>query len=38
LSSRENKGTRMRARDVPTICYKISQINASSLTHNQCFI
>jgi len=30
----KNKGTRMR--NVPTICYKISQINALSFTHNEC--
>jgi len=32
----KNKGTRTHARDIPTICYKISQINARSFTHNQC--
>jgi len=26
----------MRARNVPTICYEISLINARSFTHNQC--
>jgi len=32
----KNKETRTHARNVPTICYKISQINACSFTHNQC--
>jgi len=32
----KNKGTHTRACNVPTICYKISQINARCFTHNQC--
>jgi len=32
----KNKETRTRARIVPTICYKNSQINARSFMHNQC--
>jgi len=32
----KNKETHTCARDVPTICYKISLINACSFMHNQC--
>jgi len=32
----KNKRTHTRACYVPTICYKILQINARSFMHNQC--
>jgi len=34
----KNKGTRTHARNVPTICYKISQINARQLYAQSVFI